>query len=52
MRLVRLTQLKIGETTSACCAKTVLLVRKMDTGVNTAVQTRFYTDRTGVASER
>ena len=36
MRLVGLTQLKMGETTSACCGKTVLLVRKMHTGFNTA----------------
>ena len=36
MRLVRLTQLKIGETTSVCCGKTVMLVRKMDTGFMTA----------------
>jgi len=53
MRLVRLTELKIGvktkwmrrrkgwpwavtDTTSACCGKTVMAVRRMDTGVNTA----------------
>jgi len=27
---------QIGETTRACCGKTVLLVRKTDTGFNTA----------------
>ena len=36
MGIVRLTQLKIGLTTSACCGQTVLVVCRMDTGVNTA----------------
>jgi len=42
----------VSDTTSACCGKTVVVVRNMDTGVKTAVRTEFDMERTGVASEK